>query len=249
PFRSTLKRLQADFSARRTGGLNGQIVLDGQATVPTGRVSNDTGHDLSDVIVILSNPDSRRGDEVLALPEWKKGQTIDLEKAWKAADTKLVQLTSGRPGLPLFGSNVAVAGRWTDAVAWLYEDLRARTAINAISGSAWDDSQRGYGRSFPLVSLFGRCPPMTNALNESTRTDLTRHGVRGWDVSPAVAAGAMVVLGKATGPLPLPLTVDGETPGGTGDTFFQAVLPIDRSASHRPEPPATAPATAPDVKK
>ena len=54
-----------------------------------------------------------------------------------------------------------------------------------------------------------------------------------------VAAGAMVVLAQADGPLPFPMTVEGDPVAGTGTVFYQYVLPLDRSAET--EPPSTQP--------
>lgn len=238
PFRSTLKKLQADWSGLVPGGISGRptLSIDDTALTLDGRVSNDTGTDLSDVVFVFRGPDQSRGDWVLAMPEWKKGQTFELGKLWKEADAKPISLTSGRPGLPLVGNVKPIRGRWADAVTWIYDDLRLTTSIGVDVG--WDDGP-DYNRSFPLVSLFGRCPPMVNYPKDQTRVDILRRGLRQWDVSPAVAAGAMVVLAKTTGPLPIPLTVDGDTPAGSGRTFYQAVLPVDRSATLAPDPVET----------
>ena len=234
PFRSTLKKLQADWTGPLQWGIGGKAVLQDSRSDPIdGRLSNDTGHDLSNVILIFR--DGRDAfDSVLALPDWKHGQSIDLKTLWQSADRKLSQVSDKRSGLNLF-PGTPVRGRWSDATAWLYEDLRR--GLTTGMDIKFDDSPengRNYDRSWPLVALFGRCPTMTNFVDETTRVDLLRRGVRQWDASPAVAAGALVIVAKSTGPLPLPLTVDGETPTGDGRLFFQAAVPLDRSAVNTP---------------
>ena len=231
PFRSTLKKLQTDWTGPVVNKINGRPRLTGVDAAPLdGRLSNDTGQDLRSVIVVFRRGAQRQGDAVLALPDWKKGQTLDLAATWKGAESKVGALPSGLIGLRLFENNKDVRGQWDQAVTAMYEDFR-RSVLNT---STWDDSDRDYFRSFPLVSLFDRCAPMANYNDQGTRVDLLRSGVRTWNVSPAVAAGAMVVLAQADGPLPVPLTVDGDVPSGGGRLFYQAVLPMDRAAVNHP---------------
>jgi hypothetical protein len=79
-----------------------------------------------------------------------------------------------------------------------------------------------------------------NSPDSSDRVDLIRSGVRQWDVSHALATGSVVVLATSSdAPLPVPLTVDGDTPAGVGQTLWQFIVPLDRSAFERP--PTTAP--------
>ena len=235
-FRSTLKKLQVDWSGKVPGGINGRPKLSASADPKTppieGRVSNDTGTDLAEVLLAFRSPIRTRGDLVIAIPNWKRGQTLELASLWQSGESKPEELkTTKRFGLNLFGSGKVMCGNWSNAVNFLYEDFRA----TALPGTTWDDYPQNYNRSFPIASLYGRCPPMTNFPNETSRVDLRRSGIRTWDVSPAVAAGAMVVIGKATGSLPVPLTVDGETPRGDGQLFYQAIVPLDRSALNAPD--------------
>lgn len=234
PFRSTLKKLQADWTGPVQAGIGGKAVLLDSRTDPIeGRLSNDTGHDLSDVILIFR--DGRDPfDTVLAMPDWKHGQAIDLKKLWQSADRKLTEVSDKRSGLKLFPGQ-PVRGRWSDATTWLFEDMR-RSLTSGVD-MKFDDSPengRNYERSWPLVALFARCPTMSNLGDETSRVDVLRRGVRQWDASPAVAAGALVVIAKSGGPLPLPLTVDGDQPTGDGRLFYQAAVPLDRSAVNVP---------------
>jgi hypothetical protein len=54
------------------------------------------------------------------------------------------------------------------------------------------------------------------------------------NASGAVAAGQLVILGTAKGPLPIPLEVDDEKMTGDGTTFYQFILPMDRSGADAP---------------
>jgi hypothetical protein len=244
PFRSTLKKIQLDWTGKVGEGIGGRPKwVDADAPLE-GRLSNDTGADLSDVILIFRNADRTRGDLVIAMPDWKNGRTLELGTLWKSAESKLIELPSKRIGLALFGGNKVVRGNWSDAVTWLYEDLR----ISTLAGAGWNDAPT-YGRSFPIASLFGRCPPMTNYANDLSRVDIRRSGLRNWDASNAVAAGALVVLGKANGTLPAPLKVDGEAPAGDGQIFFQAVVPVDRSATQSPDATVNTAATQATTQK
>ena len=236
PFRSTLKKLQTDWTGPLQSGIGGKPVLLDSVTEPIdGRLTNDTGRDLAGVVFIFR--DGRDPfDHVLAIPEWKKGDSVDLKAVWNSAERKLSQLSGNRSGLNLFPGK-PVRGRWADAAVWLLDDLRPGAMGTDAKFDDSPDAGGQYTRSYPLVSLFARCPPMTNATDETKRADVIRRGVRQWDASPAVAAGALVVIAKSGGPLPVPLTVDGETPEGDGRLFYQAVVPLDRTAANTPEIP------------
>jgi hypothetical protein len=66
--------------------------------------------------------------------------------------------------------------------------------------------------------------------------------MRYMNVSPAVAAGNLVVLAQATGDLPVPLLVEGSEVKGKGTIFYQGIVPLVRPA------PVSAPATVPTTK-
>lgn len=240
PFRSTLKKLQATWAGPPPGRISGKPVLLDAATPLSGQLSNNTGQDLKDVIIVFRRPDAfgRTSDLCLALPQWTNGLTLDLAKEWEHAAGKPMLLSGDRPAISLFKLDKAQRGPLEWAVNWLFDDLRT-----GMMGSdpRLEDSISGYPRSFAIASLFDRCAPMTNLIGttENNRADILRRGVRDWDCSAAVAGGGMVILGQADGPVPLPLTVDGEPPTGTGHSFFQCVVPMDQSHFNQP---TTAPA-------
>jgi hypothetical protein len=96
-----------------------------------------------------------------------------------------------------------------------------------------------------MLSVYDRIPLQVRAdrLFGQTmgggRTDILRRGARMLDMSQAIAAGSMVILAEAPGPLPIPMTVSGETVGGEGLNFYQFVIPVDRSPLKSTTQPAT----------
>ena len=70
---------------------------------------------------------------------------------------------------------------------------------------------------------------------------MLRRGGRHLDRSAALAAGSMVVLAEVPGALPFPMTVEGDPVTGDGLTFYQFVIPIDRSAMTQDDSAATKP--------
>jgi hypothetical protein len=86
-----------------------------------------------------------------------------------------------------------------------------------------------------MMSFFDLLPPVQLWSGERNRIELLRRGGRQFDLSHAINAGQLVVIGRTDSfsPLPIPLTVEGGTPIGQGVTFYQWVVPLDRP---KPEP-------------
>lgn len=242
PIRSTLKKMQAQWTGAATGTITGKprLVATGSSLI-AGSITNNSGKDLSQVMIVFGyqTPNSAVRDYVLYLRAWPKGQTLDLEtviaKAWD--DTKKNPRETIFNGDARFGSLMSVK----DA---LHSPLRSRSYVG-VNATEIDDVN--YRPSFPIISLFDRLAPMQNSGGDVTRTDLHRRGVRNWDVSGALAAGAMVVLAQTDGSeIPMPLTVDGDKPEGAGMTFWQFIVPIDRSAVNGP--PSTQPSVSGELR-
>jgi len=86
-----------------------------------------------------------------------------------------------------------------------------------------------------MLSFFSRIPPMRADLDTNARFELRRLGLRRLDISPAVAAGAVVIVASVhDDPLPIPLTVQGEPVAGSGWTIYQFVLPADTTVASTP---------------
>jgi len=95
----------------------------------------------------------------------------------------------------------------------------------------YDDSGREVPKSFPMMSLFQRLPPMKNfnLRQAPDRSELLRRAGRYLDVSNEVAAGRLVVLAEADGEtqLPFDLEVEGEKIAGHGRLLYQCALELE----------------------
>jgi hypothetical protein len=113
-----------------------------------------------------------------------------------------------------------LAGTWD---RFFYERFARDTDfkdLNAVPGN------------FFLLSLFDRVPPPSFEQGDRYRWDMHRAALRQLDVSGAVSAGQLVILAEsdANTPLPVPIEVEGELVTGEGITYYQFILPLDRSA-------------------
>ena len=251
PYRSTLKKLEATWvgPTDRTIGLAGPppALLPGTQKYLKGLIRNDTGGDLRNVYLAFRHPDYRPGgDPMVYLRQWPKGETLDLATLAEGGLLKVPSIAiEGNSPENRTDRKPAVIGSlsydWTKFYWW--NSLSNRTFGGVAGGySDYGDSVR---RSIPILSFFDSLPPMQNSNNgadlQMDRADLVRKGARAWDVSPALADGAMVIVAQSDGPLPFTMDVDGSPVGGEGTTVYQFVLPLDRSALHArdlaPTPP------------
>ena len=259
PYRSTMKQ----FQARRVGSVAGLIEgkpklreTEGSIFKLEGTLFNATGQRLKNVYLAYNEP-SRSGDVgddyILFLPIWEKSQSIDLaaEFGRDARFIKSAGLSGGMYAAPDEGYNIRdVLGRPGQDIGWTSFWYSGQLRSGGYGNGSVDDLHTRVSRSFPMLSLFGRLPPMRNPIGrQPDRTELVRRGGRNFDVSAAVAAGRLVVLAEAAGddrqasggnaPLPFDLEVEGDKVAGKGYLFFQTVLDLERIDL----PPSTQPAT------
>ncbi|HLL89584.1 MAG TPA: hypothetical protein VK324_09790, partial [Tepidisphaeraceae bacterium] len=235
PYRSTNKVLAARWAGDAAGLLGGQPTFGGTSLSGiAGTMTNTAGRDLADVYFAFRN---ERGDVwLLYTPLWKNGQAIDLATAFHPGAAKRVGLTGGdAEGTPggrdnLFGRIWSPGREQEDWLNYWYAGIRNEQDVQ------YKDERDGFRRSFPMLSFFDLLAPVRTAQNDRNRVELLRRGGRQFDLSHAVTAGQMVVIGRtdATAPLPVPLVVEGSPPAGQGTTFYQWVVPLDR-----PKPVAT----------
>jgi hypothetical protein len=70
---------------------------------------------------------------------------------------------------------------------------------------------------------------MTNNAGRVDAVRMLAGGADEWDVSAAVSAGRLVIIGEAReSDVPMPLTVEGRPVEGDGTTIVQVVLPMTR---------------------
>jgi hypothetical protein len=103
--------------------------------------------------------------------------------------------------------------------------------VKGFSDESWNDRDGSARRSFPMLSIFDRLPPVRNFQSSGDRVDLLRRGGRQFDVSAAISAGQLVIIAEAEGdqPLPFPLDVNNKRVEGKGLVFYQFILPLERT--------------------
>ncbi|MDB5297069.1 MAG: hypothetical protein JWO31_3052 [Phycisphaerales bacterium] len=250
PYRSTLKKIEGRWAGQTAEGVIGDVAVVEERSAGTplaGKLTNKTGRDLVHVYlaytygwVDASASRNAAADRVLYLPLWKSGEVIDA--AAKYAESKpLDQLKPGSGNTPIAGRLDPVYKETNNWSRYWLDGLG-----RSLGSDVYDDRDRGYPRSFPLMSLIDRVGPYRRAQAETdARPEPIRRGVRDFDASGLVASGRLVILAQSTGaPVPLPMDVNDNRLGGDGVTFYQIALPLNRDAL-RPADPTAAPATVP----
>jgi hypothetical protein len=275
PYRRTLKKVQARWVGQLNGGIdvltggsagtyeeNKPKLVERNKDFISGRLVNRTGTDLAHVHFVFNYPptqydDTKYEDYILYVPSWPDGKEIVLNAEYaRAALLPPLNVTGTLPGRATPGGSNTKSIKALSMSHWAdfwYSGLKT----TGISDS-FDDARNDYLRSFTIASLYDRIPPQVNRGTTADRVEVLRRAARDWDMSELVAAGQLVVLAQggvpgALGrrPLPIPMDVEGERVTGSGPTFFQFALPLDRSELPPPwskpegEDAADAPATAP----
>lgn len=240
PYRSTLKKFEADWTGPITGKVQGQAKLI-DSTFIEGSITNATGMKLKNVYVAFNYPNpaasAKYGDWILYLPSLDAGATIDLNKEFNtesdATSTKNLDIGMEKGRSPERG--MKVRGRITQVwQPYWYGKLKG----TSFTERGYDDSndRSGVRASFPLLSFFQRLEPAMNKPNETPdRFELLRRGARKYDCSAALACGGLVVVAEPDGPspIPIPMEVEGDKIEGTGATVYQFVLPLDTSVFNK----------------
>jgi hypothetical protein len=240
PIRSTLKKFQACYVANQTEAIDGTAKLreSDSGTTFDGLLTNNASCNLKNVYFVYHNPTSE-DDYVCFTPNWSKGKSINLNEQFSYRNAKQISTEadarrgdSTLSGVPEqhvnvigpMGTKPGISNGWTQY--WYAGKMRS--AAGNLATNQLDDKNAEVPHSFPLLSLFGRLPPVMRGDQLGDHVELFRRGSRDWDVSSAVAGGSLVVLAQSDGevPLPFPLEVDGKKVGGNGVVFYQFVLPL-----------------------
>jgi hypothetical protein len=227
------------MQARWTGTMNGGVEGGGKIVAPedgyiAGSLTNGTGLTLRNIYIAFNHPSvyGTRNDIVYYMPSWDKSVTIDLAAELKnnrkvVAPQSKINESSSLQGLPdrnekVWGTLAREDDQWP---GYWYDRMRN----NGVTGAdQLDDSHQQIKKAFPMLSFFSRLPPVKNP----SRFEVLRRGQRQLDLGHAIAAGELVVLAEAPDtPIPIPLDVEGDKVTGNGTTFYQFVLPLDRSAA------------------
>jgi hypothetical protein len=240
-----MKKFQAMWVGNVEGAVRGNPKLVPEDMLE-GSLINATGRRLRNIYIAFHWPGegAEGADWMLYVPSWEDGSTLNLKQAFNVPDD------SASKTMPFVGDqnhadgSKRVRGRldptWSDY--W----LKARDmGQGAAMDDTFDDSgwSGGVRKSLVIMSFFDRLKPMKNdaGTRREGRLELLRRGGRMLDMSGSIAAGAMVVIAEADGPIPMPLEVEGDRITGDGLTFYQFVIPLDHSAVASTTQPTTQP--------
>jgi hypothetical protein len=268
PYRSTLKRFEAQWAGNLPQYIQGTPVLTAGAIPVKGVLKNKTGKSLTDVFIAVKsapksdtnrrNTDAGTSDDyLLYLPQWDAERSIDLAEEFRVRlGNPDARTNPDEPDNP----NAPDAAKHLDGNPLVGPDNRPGPD-HPVVGRIEQDWQpfwmrnmpnRGLGGDarvydpitvVPMLSFFSRIPPMRADADTGARYELRRLGARRLDISPALAAGAVVIVASVhDDPLPIPLSVQGEPVTGSGWTIYQFVLPADTTVASSP---TTSPTTAP----
>jgi len=225
PFRSTLKKIEARWVGDQQGGVVGTAKLvDPKQGYISGTLTNQTGSDLANVYFFFHHPagSALTANWVLFIPDWKKGDQLDLGHVFAGAPllTNLKASTNGADW------NKDTARGWIDGM-W---STHWYSYFDGIANS--DGSASGPRAELPMLTVMDLLPPPMNTTDKTEQAvGILRRGGRNLDLGPAVLSGELVILAEAGAtPVPCPMVVDGHKMTGDGTTIYQVVLPLDHSA-------------------
>jgi hypothetical protein len=279
PYRSTLKKFQAQWVGDLPAGIEGTFKIRPDFPWAEGKLTNKSGHDLRRVYLIFNHPsaDTRdaehpaRLDVVLFVSYWAKDTDLKLGELYgPTTQNGAAAWISERAQLTDSSSSSAFRA----FKGYLYPDTRGGERVFANFADYWYGQNwrqaGGYdvrefsedepltAISFPMLSFYDRLPvsrnePPTNPTRGNPKTDrfdIVRRGLRWMDMSAAVSAGNVAIIGVAdyrVEKLPFPLEVEHDRIDGRGYVYYQFVLPADRSAVNTS--PAAAPQPTPQPSK
>jgi hypothetical protein len=239
PFRSTLKKLQAHWVGEMKGTIDPSpdtpvVKLDADNKL-VGTLVNHTGYDLNHVFLgfkrprgVIGDVSSQDSDILVYVDQWAKNDSL-----------KLDDLISKKTSMNLEIEDKTHHPMESDTV---YGDMGLVTDTAGSWGRFWrskgDELGTDLDYSLPMLTFFDRLPPWAEQKGEhADRYELRRYGARALDLSPALSAGSMVICARAMvnketdqTPLPESVTVSDTPIEGQGTTFFEFVLPVDRTA-------------------
>jgi hypothetical protein len=256
PFRSTLKKLETEWTGSLSARIEGSAKLVERDLI-SGQITNVTGTDLINVYVMFRGPlftsvaarDLRTFDEyVLYIPQWPAGSTLDLGSLYNRAGTEAAPSTAYVNVETRLAPETGRVLRGTIRLHWQpYWNSKFQASSVVQQDVLFDDRMQPVPASIPVLSVFSRLAPIRRDPGVGTmRAEIIRRNAREYDVSSALTAGSLVVVAMARSqPLPVPLYVEGEEVKGTGTVVYQFILPMDQSLMDQ-QPTRDTPATEPE---
>jgi hypothetical protein len=234
PYRSTLKKLQAHWVGEMPLGIEGGARISAtNFTTLEGKLFNKSGRKLRNLYFVfrprfIAPPDlqnrSEIMDQVLYIPQWDKDATIDLGTEFSRQPKSLSVGNTPEGGIPIKGW-IPLPG--DISLSW------SSYWFSRLQNDSQFEDRGSVPSNFALLSLYDHLPAGSKVPSGHDRMDLHRAVLRDLDVSAAVGAGQLVVLAESDdprGPLPIPIEVEGDVVAGEGTTYYQFILPLDRSA-------------------
>ncbi|HEX3356359.1 MAG TPA: hypothetical protein VHS31_05190, partial [Tepidisphaeraceae bacterium] len=231
PYRSTMKQFTANWYGDAGGKIEGSAKLVDPPKMIDGVLTNGTGKKLEDVYIAFKYPGEGfgGGDYVLWLKSWDTGVSVDLSRAFYMNDKGERTLMPNRDKGLVPGTDKT--DRLAGPLNLVWQEEVWNPLLRSAAGTIGDGKITDMNRAFVLLSLFDRLQPIENQSPDNPdRVDVLRRGTRHLDRSSALAAGALVVLGRSDGPIPVPLEVEGDKMTGDGPIYYQFVLPLQRDA-------------------
>jgi hypothetical protein len=244
-YRSSLKKFQARWIGDLPTRFGGTVQLDptSNTRLPlTGKLTNATGLDLTDVYLAFNAGGDK--DWMIYVPTWPKDKTFDIKhdfvKPFYVGHEGDQQAGPGEN--KILSDQIAPNGSVTDPKLHCWLNLW----YGHFRRGGGDDPNIGesdFGYVYPMLSVFDRLPAMPAIISltgygtiNSTkdRVEFYNRGARMLNASASIAAGQLVILASAKGPLPIPVEVDDNKMTGDGTVFYQFVLPMDRGDVDQP---------------
>lgn len=258
PYRSTLKKFEACWVGQMSG-------IEGKAQASpdknrriAGTLVNKSGKLLNNVYLIFRYPKSAQTDAYSSVPTtedvlyyygatWAPDESLDLDKTLgplgKDSNSRLggiasnggtVQFESGKSVWAVIATPDTTSLTMPNWNNHWYRILHSGMSSYDIKKYLDEDGKLPV--AFPLLSIFGRIPTIAARSREELGLNVLRRGKRQLDASAAVSAGQLLILAQADGELPIPVEVEGDRVKGEGITYYQFILPFDRSKLEFAEP-------------
>jgi hypothetical protein len=235
-YRSSLKKFQARWVGDWENRFVATVKLNPDSPVQlSGVITNGTGVDLSDIYLAFNAGGLK--DWMIYIPSWPKNTTYDVVKDFGKHLLVGRDDGEGAPGDKKILADEITPVQITHGWANLWQGHFRRSG----TGGDLNLSESDFDYVYPMLSVLDRVPPVANSFKESNPSESNNDGVnifnrgaRMINASGSIAAGQLVILATAKGPLPIPINVDDDKMTGDGEVFYQFVLPIDRGKLDQP---------------
>ena len=223
PFRSTLKKLQAQWSGGAGKNIRGNNVrlnpTGGVKNMILGTLDNLTGVDLKNIYIAFHYNDGK--DYVFYVPFWSSNgndSRLDFVKLLTGEQMPYQLTKNGMFDTSMNGEKV----NWGNIDMQWQPYWQNSLAPAGPPGGTSEKGDLEHGWTFPVLGLFDRIKPPYKEDNLKLGTYvLLRRGARNLNMSPAIAAGELVIMAQTESgqPLPYPLQVNGDKVAGGRERF------------------------------